>query len=95
MTKEDPDLSRTFSHRSKLKSLRSSRSVDPNRTFGVPSIRTDLLMNKDKISVSNFTNFGDEKDVYELLYPNIHLVYGMEQEGLQQKITKDEVSLTN
>lgn len=95
MLNADPDLSTTFSHRSKLKSvqgLRSSKSFDSNRIFGVPSIRSDLPpKNKDKISVSDTTNYGGEKDAYELLYPNIHAPKGFEQDELQLKISKEEV----
>ena len=94
MTKADPDLSMTFQNRSKLKSvqrMRESRSVESNRIFGIPSIRSDLNYDTDKISVSNFTNFGKEKDAFELLYPNIHRVYGYEQEGLSQKVGKEDV----
>jgi len=87
----DPDLSITFQPRSKFKSMRSSRSVDPNRIFGIPSIRSDLKVNMEKISCSDVTNYGNERDAYELLYPNIHQIIGMEQEALRVKLGKEEV----
>lgn len=96
MLEKEPDLSTTFQHRSKLKAIRESKSLDPNRIFGVPSIRADLAhkKDKDKSSISDLTNYGGEKDVYELLYPNIHQVKGFDQEGLKTtKLNKDQVKL--
>ncbi len=91
MITPDIDLSTTYHQRNKLKSMRSSRSVDSNHIFGVPSIRSDLTYNQEKKSVSDMTNYGNEKDAYELLYPNIHSIIGFDQEAFQKKICKEEV----
>lgn len=52
------------------KSLREGwRNVAPEgKTFGVPSIRTDIPMPKAK-SVANTVNFGNEPDALQLLRP--------------------------
>ena len=43
--KADPDLGRSILHKSRL-SARQPRDYDPNKTFGVPSIRQDLPKKK-------------------------------------------------
>ena len=41
---------------------------DSNRSFGVPTIRTDIPF-KNKRSVADFGNYGDEPEAIDLLFP--------------------------
>ena len=41
---------------------------DSNRSFGVPTIRTDIPF-KSKRSVADFGNYGDEPEAVDLLFP--------------------------
>jgi len=51
----DPDLGKSFLYKSKLQNLHP-KTPDPNRTYGVPSIRFDLKKNITNLnSVTNYT----------------------------------------
>jgi hypothetical protein len=50
----DVDLGKTLTYRSKLQNVQP-KEVDPEKSFGVPSIRHDLKRNKERISVCDFT----------------------------------------
>lgn len=41
---------------------------DVNRTFGCPTIRTDIPY-KEKRSVADYNNYGDEPEAVDLLFP--------------------------
>ncbi len=63
------------------KSLREGwRNVAPEgRTFGVPSIRTDIPQPKVR-SCANTTNFGNEPDAFQLLRPPHSVERGVHEE---------------
>lgn len=44
------------------------RSEDEQRAFGVPTIRTDVPF-KVWRSVADYTNYGDEPEAVDLMYP--------------------------
>ena len=85
----DIDLGRNVKYAAKLKSLQPVER-DLNKTYGVPSIRSDLPMKKIK-SVSDIKNYGDEPDVYELLYPHPEAVRGVNDEDFEKLYTKEEI----
>ena len=85
----DIDLGRDVHYSCKLKSLQPSQR-DFNRTYGVPSIRSDLGPREFK-SVSDEKNYGDEPDVYELLYPHPENVKGVGDEDFEMLMTKQEI----
>jgi hypothetical protein len=64
----DIDLGRDHHYALKLKTLQPIER-DPNKTYGVPSIRSDSPLKKLK-SVTDIKNYGDEPDEYDLLYPH-------------------------
>jgi len=82
LLEEDKDLGRSISYKSKLPTIKP-KEYDPNKIFGLPSIRYDLTKKKNPsvqdIKVKhyfyifhkkNIKNYGDEKDAFDLLYPN-------------------------
>lgn len=87
--KPDIDLGRDSHYASKLKSLQPIER-DPDKTYGVPSIRSDLPMKTLK-SVTDIKNYGDEPDAYELLYPHPEAVRGINDEDFQKLLTKEEI----
>ena len=85
----DIDLGRDSHYRNKLKNLQPS-ARDLNRTYGIPSIRSDLPQKKLK-SVTDIKNYGDEPDVYELLYPHPENVNGVDDKDFEELMTKEEI----
>ena len=85
----DIDLGRNVKYAAKLKSLQPVER-DLNKTYGVPSIRSDLPMKKIK-SVSDIKNYGDEPDVYELLYPHPEAIRGVNDEDFEKLYTREEI----
>ena len=85
----DIDLGRDYHYASRLKSLRPSER-DPNRVYGIPSIRSDLTKKEYK-SVTDTKNYGDEPDVYELLYPHPCHIRDVHDEDFDVLYTKDEI----
>lgn len=98
----DSDLGKSTLYKSRL-SARHPREYDPNKTFGVPSVRQDLPMKK-IISVCDtnvnlyifflinlLKNYGNEKDAFELLYPNPHVFKGLDNKDFNDYIPKDQV----
>ena len=49
---------------------------DENRVFGCPTIRTDIPL-KEKRSVADFNNYGDEPEVVDLLFPSTFTEMGI------------------
>ena len=87
--KADEDLGRSWRYGSKLKSLQPTQN-DLNRIYGVPSIRRDLPK-KERRSVSDTKNYGDEPDAYDLLYPHPEAIRGVYDEDFEKLMTKEEI----
>jgi len=85
----DPDLGKSHLCRSKLKAVTLNTNT---RVSGLPSIRIDLPK-KQFNSVANIVNYGDESDVYELLFPNHHTHKGLTNEHLTTPIPKEELKV--
>ena len=85
----DVDLGRDVHWKNKIKNLQPSQR-DLNRVYGVPSIRDDLPKKQLK-SVSDIKNYGDEPDVYELLYPHPEHYMGIEDKDFEELMTKEEI----
>ena len=85
----DVDLGRDYHYACKLKNLQPIER-DPNKVYGVPTIRSDLKPKEVK-SVCDLNNYGDEPDVYELLYPHPENVRGVHDEDFDVLYTKDEI----
>ena len=85
----DIDLGRDYHYAEKLKSLQPIER-DPNKIYGVPSIRSDLQKKTIK-SVTDIKNYGDEPDVYELLYPHPCAIRGVHDEEFDVLYTKEEI----
>lgn len=83
----DRDLGRSVSYRSKF---HIPSEFDNNKTFGIPSIRSDLPL-KTFVSVSDLRNYGNEKDVYELLYPHPCATRGIDDEDFDHFYSKEEI----
>ena len=85
----DIDLGRDHHYANKLNTLQPIER-DPNKTYGVPSIRRDLPVKKLK-SVSDIKNYGDEPDAYELLYPHPEHNLGIDDKDFEELMTKEEI----
>ena len=55
------------------------RAEDSNRVFGAPSIRTDIPF-KEKKSVADHQNYGDEPDAVDLLFPSTFTELGITEQ---------------
>jgi len=87
----DKDLGRSTLYRSKLSTV-TPGNHDPNRAFGVPSVRNDIPKKENNNNFSSErANYGDDKDVYELLYPNQHATKGLDNKDFELLVTKDEL----
>jgi len=51
---------------------------DKNRSFGCPTIRTDIPFKNFK-SVADYQNYGDEPEAVDLLFPSNHSEIGIEE----------------
>lgn len=60
------------------------------RTYGVPSVRTDLGAPLIK-RISDRTNYGEEGTMYELLSPTVYSLFGVQERHLFCPRTKDKV----
>ena len=49
---------------------------DSNRVFGCPTIRTDIPF-KEKRSVADYNNYGDEPEAVDLLFPSTFTEIGI------------------
>lgn len=85
----DPDLGRDCHYANKLETLRPIER-DPNKTYGVPSIRNDLPK-RNFVSVTDLNNYGDEKDAFELLYPHPCATRGLDDPDFDATMTKEEI----
>ncbi|TSK20150.1 EF-hand domain-containing family member B [Bagarius yarrelli] len=66
------------------------RTTDDIRTYGVPSVRTDLLVPCIK-RISDRTNYGEEGTAYELLFPSLYSLYRVDERHLFCPRTKNEM----
>ena len=86
----DPDLGRDVHYAQKLKALQPIKR-DPNKVYGIPSIRSDLPK-KDFVSVCDLNNYGNEKDAFELLYPHPCATRGLDDDDFDQLLSKEEIN---
>ena len=52
------------------------RPEDENRAFGCPTIRTDIPF-KERRSVADYNNYGDEPEAVDLLFPSTFTEMGI------------------
>lgn len=64
--------------------------ADNERVFGAPSIRLDIPY-KEKKSVADHQNYGDEPDAVELLFPNTFTELGITETDFAKLRTRGEV----
>lgn len=63
---------------------------DINRVFGTPTIRLDIPY-KQKKSVADHQNYGDEPDAVDLLFPTTFTEYGVSDFDFAALRTRDEI----
>jgi hypothetical protein len=51
---------------------------DENRSFGAPTVRTDIPF-KEKRSVADHQNYGDEPEAIDLLFPSTFTELGISE----------------
>lgn len=66
------------------------RPQDANRSFGVPTIRTDIPF-KEKRSVADYGNYGDEPEAVDLLFPQTSTELGISEYDFQQMRSREEI----
>ena len=66
------------------------RPGDIDRAFGVPTIRNDIPK-KERKSVADSQNYGDEPDAVELLFPKSYPEFGITEEDFNQPRSKEEI----
>ena len=66
------------------------RNVDTNRVFGVPTIRTDIPF-KEKRSVADYQNYGDEPEAIDLLFPSTFTEIGITEYDFQLPRPMEEI----
>ena len=57
---------------------------DEKRSFGCPSIRTDIPY-REKRSISDYQNYGDEPEAVDLLFPSTFAELGVSEWDFQQQ----------
>ncbi|CAJ1062967.1 EF-hand domain-containing family member B [Xyrichtys novacula] len=67
------------------------RLTSSSRTFGIPSVRSDLPVPRIK-SVGDRTNYGDTSTVRDLLHPSAYAAQGVHEEHLLCPRTKKEIT---
>ena len=84
-----------YNNNKRLKNCKSQNlnndEIDYNRVYGTPSIRRDLPKPKRGKSVCDFTNYGDEPDAFDLLYPHPGAIRGVYDEDFEKLLTKEEI----
>ena len=58
------------------------RPGDENRSFGCPTIRVDIPY-KEKRSISDYQNYGDEPEAVDLLFPSAFMEFGVSENDFQ------------
>eukprot|EP00760_Papus_ankaliazontas_P016891 PhM_4_TR16921/c0_g1_i1/m.30003 len=88
---DDATLGKT-AHKSKLrtKQLAEELKVDETRSFGVPTVRTDVSKPKVRKVTSN-QNYGDDANARTLLNPNQHAPGGVGEQEFMQSVAKDDM----
>ncbi|KAK3541187.1 hypothetical protein QTP86_016222 [Hemibagrus guttatus] len=70
--------------------IAGDQTAEDNRTYGVPSVRTDLAAPHIK-RISDRTNYGEEGSVYELLFPTLYSLSGVHERDFFCPRTKNEM----
>ncbi|XP_023658401.1 EF-hand domain-containing family member B isoform X2 [Paramormyrops kingsleyae] len=83
--------SRSMASSSMMHAVVGGPICDNARTYGVPTVRTDLAAPRLK-RVGDRTNYGDASTAHELLHPTIYSQKGIPEEVLFTPRTKDEIS---
>lgn len=65
---------------------------DDNRIFGVPTIRTDIPF-KEKRSVADHQNYGDESEAIDLLFPNTFTELGISEYDFVVPRPREEIKV--
>ncbi|XP_027013483.2 EF-hand domain-containing family member B [Tachysurus fulvidraco] len=65
-------------------------AANDNRMYGIPSVRTDLPAPRIK-RISDRTNYGDEGTAYELLFPTLYSLSGVNERHFFCPRTKNEM----
>ncbi|CDW85169.1 UNKNOWN [Stylonychia lemnae] len=63
---------------------------DTNRVFGCPTIRTDIPT-REKRSVADYTNYGDEPEAIDLLFPQTFTEMGITEYDFQLPRGKEDI----
>jgi hypothetical protein len=63
---------------------------DEARSFGAPSIRTDIPY-KERKSMADYQNYGDEPEAIDLLYPATFSECGVSEYDFQVPRTRDQI----
>jgi len=66
------------------------RPEDFNRAFGTPTIRTDIPF-KEKRSVADYNNYGDEPEAIDLLFPSTFNEFGITEYDFQLPRVRQEI----
>ena len=66
------------------------RVEDNDRVFGAPTIRTDIPY-KEKKSVADHQNYGDEPDAVELLFPNTFTELGITEADFSTLRAREDI----
>jgi len=68
------------------------RPEDQNRAFGCPTIRTDIPF-KEKRSVADYNNYGDEPEAVDLLFPSTFTEIGISEYDFQMPRARQDIKL--
>jgi hypothetical protein len=66
------------------------RPEDKDRIFGCPTIRTDIPF-KEKRSVADYNNYGDEPEAIDILFPSTFTEMGITEYDFQLPRRRDEI----
>lgn len=66
------------------------KSEDEHRSFGVPTVRTDVPF-KIWRSVADYQNYGDEPEAVDLMYPATATEMGISEADFQQMRPRDTI----
>ena len=72
----------------------STKVGDENRTFGVPTIRNDIIRKQIK-SMADHQNYGDEKPAVAVVFPEKFSFMGLSESDFLKQRTRDEVTPTS
>jgi len=65
---------------------------DFDRTFGTPTVRTDIPF-KEKRSIADYNNYGDEPDAVDLLFPSTFTEMGITEYDFQMPRPREEIKM--